>query len=157
MILKFIFQLESSNGVVEKILIRVANSLNVKLGLSRDIKNLYAFVEGSEEEIENFSRALAKELPLSIFLKSLSADVTEEFKDDLERVFPKINLPPCPKCLEEVKDENNENYFNPFHHCEVCGYQNVELRIENGELNYKKIFEELADKLKAVEKYIFRP
>ena len=148
MILKFIFEIDSTNGIVEKILIRVANNLNVKLGLSR-AKNLYAFIEGSEEEIENFSRALAKELPLSIFLKSLSAEVSEEFKDDLVRVFPKINLPPCPKCMQEVKDENNENYFNPFHHCEVCGYNVKSLSNQVPSSGWRKIFEELADKLRS--------
>ena len=148
MVLKFVFELESNNGVIEKILIRAAKKLNVKLGLSRDLKNLYAYVDGNEEDIENFSRELSKQLPMSVFLKSLNAEVVEEFKDDLKREFPEINLPPCPKCLSEVKDPQNANYYNPFHHCEVCGYKNVELRIENGELNYKKIFENLGNKLK---------
>ncbi len=145
MVLKFVFELDSNNGVIEKILIRVADILNIKLGLSRDLKILYAFVDGSEDEIENFSRELSKQLPLSIFLKSLNAEVIEEFKDDLKREFPEINLPPCPKCLNEVKDVKNENYYNPFHHCEVCGYDvNEQWKMENGKL----FFELLADKLK---------
>jgi len=147
MILKFIFQLDSNNGAVEKILIRVANKLNVKLGLSRDNKNLYAYIDGSEEDIENFSRELSHELPLSIFLKSLNAEVVEEFKDDLVRDFPEINLPPCPKCLSEVKNPENENYYNPFHHCEVCGYRvNEKLKVKNEK--WKETFAKLSDKLK---------
>ncbi len=149
MVLKFIFELDSNSGVIEKILIRVAKRLNIKLGLSRDLKYLYAYIESNEEGINNFSRELSRELPLSIFLKSLNAEVVEEFKDDLQKDFPTINLPPCPKCLSEAKNPQNENYYNPFHHCEVCGYKNGELRIENGELKYKELFEKLADKLRS--------
>ncbi|WP_456479920.1 hypothetical protein [Nautilia sp.] len=145
MVLKFIFELDSNNGVIEKILLRIAERLNVKIGLSRDSRNLYAFVDGNEEDIDNFSRELSRELPLSIFLKSLNAEVVEEFKDDLVKEFPEINLPPCPKCLNEVKKPENENYYNPFHHCEVCGYNiNEQCKMENGKL----FFEKLADKLK---------
>jgi hypothetical protein len=146
MILKFIFELDSNNGIIEKILIRVANKLNVKLGLSRDLKNLYAYIEGNEEDIDNFSRELSHEMPLSLFLKSLNAEVVEEFKDDLNRDFPTLNVPPCPKCLAVVKDETNENYYNPFHHCEVCGYNiNEKWKMENGKL----LFEKLANKLRS--------
>jgi hypothetical protein len=148
MVLKFVFQLDSNNGIIEKTLLRTANEINIKIGLSRDIKNLYAFIDGDENQIDSFSRKLADEMPLSIFLKSLSAEVVDEFKDDLKREFPKLNVPPCPKCLREVKDPENENYYNPFHHCEVCGYKNAELSIENKELNYKNIFENLGKKLK---------
>jgi len=148
MVLKFIFQLENNNGVIEKILLRVAKRLNVRIGLSRDLKNLYAFIDGNEEDIENFSRELSRELPLSIYLKSLNAEVVEEFKDDLNREFPEINLPPCPKCLSEVKDPENENYYNPFHHCEVCGYRLSEkLTVKNEK--WKEKFVDLADKLKS--------
>ena len=144
MILKFTFNLHSNQGIVEKILIR--NSKNVKLGLSRDLENLYAYVEGNEDEITNFSETISKELPLTIFLKSVNAEVVDEFIDDLDRNFPKLSLPPCPKCLREVKDENSEHYFDIFHHCEVCGYEvNGEWRVENGEK--KEFFENLAKKL----------
>ena len=144
MILQFKFELETTNGVIEKILLRVAKKLNIKIGLSRDIKYLYAYIDADEKEIEEFSNILAKELPLSIYLKSLDAKICEEFIDDLDRDFPKINLPPCPKCLREVKDKENKNYFNPFLHCEVCGYQNV----KGFSANFEEIFENLAKKLK---------
>jgi len=154
MILKFVFNTTAKNGVIEKILIRVAKEENIKLGLCKDLENIYAYVQGSEEEIENFSRKLANELPLSLFLNSLKAEVSEEFKDEMERNFPDISLPPCPKCIREVKDENNKHYFDIFHHCEVCGYKvNGKWEIENGEFNIKdknerrKFFKQLAKKL----------
>jgi predicted nucleic acid-binding Zn ribbon protein len=147
MVLKFVFETEAENGIIEKILIRVAKRLNIKLGLSRDIKSLNAYIDGNEEDIDNFSRELSGELPLSIFLKSLNADVVEEFKDDLKREFPELNVPPCPKCLREVKDPENENYYNPFHHCEVCGYRvNEKLKVKSEK--WKEKFENLAYKLK---------
>ena len=132
MILKFTFNTPSTQGVIEKIALRVAKNLDVKIGLSRDLENIYVYVEGSEEEIDNFSRKLSNELPLSIFLKSLNAEVVEEFRDDLKRDFPHILLPPCPKCLGEVKNENSPYYFDIFHHCEVCGYEvNEKCKMEN--------------------------
>jgi hypothetical protein len=121
---------------------RVADNLNMKLGLSRDLNTIYAYVEGNEEELEKFSNELARELPLSVFLKSLKAEITEEFKDDEKREFPDISLAPCPKCLREVKDPENENYYNIFHHCEVCGYK------AKGEKTDKSLFDGLAKKLK---------
>jgi len=153
-VLKFIFKTPLRNGCIEKILIRVAKEVGVELGLSEDLENLYAYVRASEEKIEEFSREVAKELPLSIFLKSVNAEVVDEFKDDLDRNFPEVSLPPCPKCLEEVKDENSKYYFDMFHHCEVCGYKvNGKLKIENGEFDFKKdrkkFFENLAKKLES--------
>ncbi|WP_456470224.1 hypothetical protein [Caminibacter sp.] len=148
MILKFIFETPSNQGIIEKICIRVADSAGVKLGLSRDLNYIYAYVDGDEGRIENFSRRLATELPLSIFLKSLNAEITEEFKDDLKREFPDISLPPCPKCLREVKDKNSKHYYDIFHHCEVCGYKVLKTDIENS----KELFDNLKEKLKNGDK-----
>jgi len=117
------------------------------LGLSSDLTHIYAYVEGSEEQIENFSKQLASELPISIFLRSLNAELSEEFKDDLKRDFPDISLPPCPKCLREVKDQNSSHYYDIFHHCEVCGYK-AEGSIENP----KELFESLRHKIKSGDK-----
>ena len=154
MILKFTFKTPSTQGIIEKICLRVAKKTGVKLGLNRDLNNIYAYVEGNEEKIEDFSRELSIQMPLSLFLTSLDAEVVEEFKDDLNKDFPKINLPPCPKCLSEVKESGNENYYNPFHHCEVCGYD-INENLSHGWLgrqpeieNWKLVFEKLADKLK---------
>jgi hypothetical protein len=143
MILRFVFKTPSNQGIIEKICIRVAEKSGVKLGLSRDLDAIYAYVEGDENKIEEFSRNLANELPLSVFLKSLSAEVVDEFKDDLIRDFPDISLPPCPKCLKEVKDHQNPHYYDIFHHCEVCGYK-AKGKIENP----KELFDSLREKLK---------
>ncbi|QCT94396.1 hypothetical protein FE773_04160 [Caminibacter mediatlanticus TB-2] len=145
MILRFKIKTTSTQGIFEKIAIRVSNEVNIKLGLSRDNDFLYIYVEGDVEKIEEFSKKLSIDLPMSIFIDNLDAEVVEEFKDDLKRDFPKISLPPCPKCLREVKDRENKNYYNPFHHCEVCGYNTInQWKMENGKL----LFEKLANKLK---------
>jgi hypothetical protein len=143
MIIKFIFETPSTQGIIEKICIRVGKRVGVKVGFERDLEHIYAYIEGDENSIELFSKELASELPLSIFLKSLNAEVTEEFKDNIKREFPEISLPPCPKCLKEVKDENSAHYYDIFHHCEVCGYKAKPVKIENP----KKLFEDLAAKL----------
>ncbi len=141
MILRFKIKTISTQGIFEKISLRVAKEVGVNIGLSRDEDFLFIYIEGSEKEIEDFSKKLAIELPMSIYLESLDAEVVKEFINDLKRDFPKISLPPCPKCLREVKDKENENYYNIFHHCEVCGYD------AKGEKTSKNTFENLAKKL----------
>ena len=42
-------------------------------------------VKSTGSDIDNFSRELSHEMPLSLFLKSLNAEVVEEFKDDLKK------------------------------------------------------------------------
>ncbi|NPA11595.1 MAG: hypothetical protein GXO62_05075 [Epsilonproteobacteria bacterium] len=128
MVLRFIFETLSTQGIIEKICIRVARNVGVDIGLSRDENNLYVYVKGDEESIDNFSRELAKELPMTLFLKSLNAEVVEEFRDDLKRDFPDIVLPPCPKCLREYEKTKDVNIK-----CEVCGYD----KTLNGEIEYK--------------------
>jgi hypothetical protein len=151
MIIKFV--LKYSGDLLERFFIRVAKEMNLPIGIKKENEYLYVYVKGSEEEIEQYSSKLAHELPMSVFLNSLNAEVTEEFSEFLPNEFPKRNLPPCPRCLSEVKDVNNKNYYNPMHHCEICGYQlNEELKIDNEKLNdkneRKKYFEEIAEKLK---------
>jgi len=144
MILKFTFNAPTNQGIIEKICIRVANNIGIELGLSKDLENIYAYIKGDEKKIEEFSRELSKELPLSIFLKSLNAEVVDEFRDDLQKDFPDISLPPCPKCLEEVKNENSPHYFDIFHHCEVCGYKAKKIDLKNP----KEFIVNLANKVK---------
>jgi hypothetical protein len=79
MIIKFIFETPSTQGIIEKICLRVAKRVGVKIGLERDLEHIYAYVEGDENSLDLFSKELANELPLSIFLKSLNAEITEEF------------------------------------------------------------------------------
>jgi hypothetical protein len=151
MIMKFI--LEYSGDILERFFIRIAKEMNLEIGVKKEREYTYIFLDGTEEEIEEFSKKLANELPMSMFLNSLNAEVSEEFVEFIPE-FPKRNLPPCPRCLNEVKNQNNENYYNPFHHCDICGYQlNEKLEVKD-ELNFndknerKKYFEKIAEKLK---------
>jgi len=144
MILKFIFETPSKQGIIEKICLRVANQCGVNIGFERKNEYLYAYIDADESKIEEFSRILAGELPISIFLKSLNAEVVNEFRNTVDLEFPEISLPPCPKCLREVKDKNSPHYYDLFHRCEVCGYKAKRVDIKNG----KELFESLAGKLK---------
>jgi hypothetical protein len=150
--MKMKFILKYSGDILERFFIRIANEMNLKVGVKKDKEFTYIFIKGSEKEIEEFSRHLANELPMSIFLNFLDAEVSEEFTDFIPE-FPKRNLPPCPRCLNEVKNEKNENYYNPLHHCEICGYQlNEKVEIKEFNINdkddRKKYFEKIAEKLK---------
>jgi len=153
MIMKFI--LKYYGDILERFFVRIANEMKLKIGIKKKHEYTFIYVEGSEVELDEFSKKLAKELPMSIFLNSLDAEITEKFEGILPKEFPKRNLPPCPRCLNEVKNEKSQNYYNPFYHCDICGYQiNGELRIENLEFNFdnktdrRKYFENIANKLK---------
>ncbi len=139
MILKFIFKTSSTQGIIEKISLRVAKEVGAEIGLSRDLDKIYVYVKNNFEE---FSKRLSTQLPISIFLESVEAEVVDEFRDDLKRDFPSISLPPCPKCLEEVKNPDSPYYYDIFHHCEVCGYK------AEGKKTSKELFENLASKIK---------
>jgi len=146
-VIKFI--LKYSGDLLERFFIRVANEMNLKIGLKREREFLFIYVEGNQKEIEDFSNKLSSELPMSIFLNFLSAEVSDEFVDFLPTEFLKRNIPPCPRCLNEVKDKNNKNYYNPFHHCEICGYKKEKVEFKTDD--YKSYFEEIAKKLKEGE------
>ena len=125
MILEFSFRYLSSSLIYEKIILRTLAlfSLDFKLVKNRDELLLYLKSEDSDE-LEAFAQKLSLELPHSIFLYATDARVVDEMPQE-SLVLPKtskLTMPFCPKCLAEVMDEANENYYNIFHKCEVCGY-----------------------------------
>lgn len=125
MILKFSFNYLSSSLIYEKIIIRTVKlfSLESKIIRNQDELFLYAQSEDSDE-LESFANRLSLELPHSIFLHETDVRVVDEMPEDsfVLPKEPKPAIPFCPQCLGEVMDESNDNYYNIFHECEVCGY-----------------------------------
>jgi len=123
MVLKFKFWMDYSNGVVEKVARRVAEEVGVKWSILYPPEGVELFVEGSVEGLTLFSNRLGEELPLSIFIDGIKVEAAEELPPPQFRPLPALSLPPCPRCLREVKDPAHFAYCNPFHRCEVCGYR----------------------------------
>ncbi|MBC8236999.1 MAG: hydrogenase [Helicobacteraceae bacterium] len=125
MILKFSFEYSSSSFIYEKIILRTLKIFNLKSNLSREKEELVLHVSSDNtDDLENFANKLSLELPYSIFLHNTEVIAATDMPNStfLLPQTSKISMPFCPKCLEEVRDEANENYYNPFHQCEVCGY-----------------------------------
>lgn len=146
MILEFSFHYTSSSLVYEKIMLRLleSSSLNGKLKKVED--ELYLYVESEDsDELEAFANKLGASLPHSIFLDTTEAHVVEEMPSETYILpqTPKPAIPFCPQCLAEVMDESNENYYNIFHECEVCGYS-----VEGEKKSYKDIVQKAAQSIK---------
>ncbi len=146
MILEFSFHYTSSSLVYEKIMLRLlqASSLNGRLKRVED--ELYLYVESEDaDELESFANRLGESLPHSIFLDTTEAHLVEDMPSESYELQekPKPEIPFCPQCLSEVMDESNENYYNIFHECEVCGYG-----VEGEKKSYKDVIQKTAQSIK---------
>ncbi|MDO9266396.1 MAG: hydrogenase [Sulfurimonas sp.] len=142
MILEFSFNYLSSSMVYEKVIIRTVKQFLLKSKILRNGDELFLYVESDDsDELERFANKLSLELPHSIFLHETNVIVVDEMTDGsfVLAEESKPDIPFCPKCLGEVMDKSNENYYNVFHECEVCGYS-----VEGEKKSYKENFVNLA-------------
>lgn len=142
MILEFSFNYLSSSMVYEKVIIRTVKQFLLKSEILRNGDELFLYVESDDsDELERFANKLSLELPHSIFLHETNVIVVDEMSEGsfVLAEESKPDIPFCPKCLGEVMDETNENYYNVFHECEVCGYS-----VEGEKKSYKENFVNLA-------------
>jgi len=161
MILEFSFTNLSTSLVLEKILLKILNEhkLEGKLAKKDDKLSLFT-ISDSADKLEAFANALSSEIPHSIFLKGSDVKVVDSITEDEYKLIEteKRVMPYCPKCLKEVTDKDNKNYYNPFHSCEVCGYgikkQPITLKnfakivTANSSEEYKSLFEKVAALIK---------
>ena len=142
MVLEFLFGYTSSSLVYEKILLRVLERSNLEGQLLKEYNTIRLFVKSEDSDLlEKFANDLSLELPHSIFLHNTEVKVVDEIPDtnftlpDVEK--PELSF--CPSCLNKVLDERDEDYYNPFCECNVCGYS-----IKGTRKNYKSEFEKIA-------------
>ena len=125
MILKFSFEYSSASFVYEKIILRTLKMFDLQSSLAREKEELVLYASSEDvDKLGDFASRLSLELPHSIFLYNTEVVANGTMPDTIFQLpqTPKLSMPFCPKCLIEVMDEKNENYYNPFHQCEVCGY-----------------------------------
>lgn len=143
MILELSFRYQSSSLIYEKIILRTLEMFLLEHRLFRDEDRLLLYVKSEDPtELETFAQKLSQELPHSIFLYTTDAKVVEVMPEREELVVdnkPKLSTAFCPKCLAEVMDEADKNYYNIFHECEVCGYG-----VDGEVRSYKKELEAIA-------------
>jgi len=141
-VLEFIFDYKSSSLLYEKILSKMLVESQLKGKLSREDNLLKLYIESENTDLlEKFANDLSLELPHSIFLRNTEVNVVESMSED-EFILPnqqKRISSFCPSCLDKVLDESNEDYYNPFRECDVCGYES-----NNEHRSYKDEFEKIA-------------
>ncbi|PNV82519.1 MAG: hydrogenase [Sulfurimonas sp.] len=142
MILEFSFNYLSSSLIYEKIILNTLGVFFLESKIIKSADNLFLYVKSDDsDELESFANRLSLELPHSIFLHNTDVKVVDEMPQESSALplISKLPMAFCPKCLREVMDELNENYYNIFHECEVCGYS-----VEGEKKSYKDDFVNLA-------------
>jgi hydrogenase maturation protein HypF len=106
-----------------------------KLGIAGTVRNVGGCVEiiaqADEEAISLFRKELEAGADsvceiVRLEVEELPCPDYKDFiiinsKDSEEISIPPPDLPVCPKCLEELYDEKNRRYHNPFISCISCG------------------------------------
>ena len=142
MILEYKLDYRSSSLVYEKIFLKVLQKFSLKGKILKEIFLLKLYVQADDsEKLTEFANYFSTILPHSIFLYNTEANIVDEMPED-NYTLPnqeKFPLPFCPECLKKVMDKKDENYYNIFTECEVCGYS-----IKGEKKNYKKEFEQIA-------------
>ncbi|MDR1285165.1 MAG: hypothetical protein LBJ88_03075 [Campylobacteraceae bacterium] len=111
MILVYEFEYVSNNNVLENFLQNFADESKIEYYITKDGCKISLHVRGDEDILIAFSDKLSNSLPFSIFLKSTSVNVANEWDNDKAIVVQKceIYIPFTKKALNAAKDE-----FNPF-------------------------------------------
>jgi len=142
MILEYRLDYRSSSLVYEKIFLKALNECSLSGRILKEKFLLKLYVQSDDaDKLTAFADHFSNMLPHSIFLYGTEASIVEEMPED-EYVLPKKekpSLPFCPSCLEKVMNKEDENHYNIFRACEVCGYG-----IEGESRSYKSEFEHAA-------------
>ncbi|ADU65823.1 hypothetical protein Selin_1088 [Desulfurispirillum indicum S5] len=125
-VLVFDFEYVSWNEVLEKSLLRCAESFGLTCHLERCGTTVSLYVQATQETLAEFADLLGSQVPLSLFLKSAAVREVQQLPASLSvwrsQNPPAVDMPFCPQCLEAFSDPASDAYANPFLSCEICGY-----------------------------------
>ena len=155
MVLEYKFDYLSNNNTLIKFLEAIVNKENLPFKIFKERDIIYLYIEAQEEELLEVSDKLAKQLPMSIFLKNYSIEVVLQMpKTEFTYIKDDFNLPYCSKCIATIDNKESVDYYNPFYNCDICNANNEDQILsffENGLIkefaNNKELFEFLALKL----------
>jgi hydrogenase maturation factor HypF (carbamoyltransferase family) len=161
MILVYEFEYISKNSVLENFLQALAVKDGIEHYITKVKDKISLYARGDEERLIAFSDDLSSSLPFSVFLKSTSVNVTNEWDDSkaVKAQDCKIYIPFTKQALKRAKNE-----FNPFVKNEIG--QNLDINpplvfANNGktdlyESNFKEAFHKAADIIASGEKINFK-
>ena len=150
MILAFNFNYVSKNGVLESLLKEIAVDFDITHKILRKDSIVTLYVDADESRLGAFADYLSASLPLSIFFKSSSVEVVEDFPLD-EEVLPIMVAPIIftPKQLALVDNSDSKTYLFPFtqplENSSTSLFENAQelLHVKNT-LEYKNMYERVA-------------
>jgi|GEM_PF-566408 len=170
MVLLFEFHYTSQNGVLQSLLQAICEDFEIKYSINQSKTVVKLEVEAQEKELENFSDFLSARLPLSIFFKSSSVRVIDEFNENSQTVNCSLTLPYTPKALQEVQNKESHLYLSPFVKNEVgvspfLEVQKLELRDKSGfcmktaqkdSNDFSQFYKEVINLLKSEKKVLIK-
>jgi hypothetical protein len=138
MILEYKIDYRSSSLLYEKIFLELLEEFDLDGNIERDHFDLRLYIESeTPEPLESFATKLSLSLPHSIFLYGIEASIVESMPEQKYELpsHTKIPSPPCPKCLEKIKES-----YDIYQECSVCGYG-----AERREVDYRDIVQRVED------------
>lgn len=155
MVLEYKFEYLSNNSVLINFIDKILTKKSATYKVFKDNAFIFLYIEDEEKKLLNISEELAKELPMSIFIKNYTLKVVPEIPNkDYDKKIDKYNLSYCSNCLANIEDQESRNFYNPFFDCDICGTTcdvgSLELYENNKKIsytNYKQLFETIALKI----------
>ncbi|MFK5881963.1 MAG: hypothetical protein QM482_07095 [Sulfurospirillum sp.] len=164
MILAYEFEYVSKNLVLESFLRVISEEFGAKYKICKEKNITILYIDEEEERQHEFADFLSSSLPVSVFLKSSNAKVTDSIKGkELDFSDTAISLPFTRRAIELAKDENSFFYRSPFVPNEVGFskiFQRISLSLENANglmvvnnsEGYNDIYKSIANSIKNGEK-----
>ncbi len=129
MILAYEFEYVSKNLVLESFLRVIGEEFGVDYTICKEKNITTLYIDADEETQHKFADFLSSNLPLSLFLKSSNAKVTNSIKGkELDFTDTALSLPFTKKAIELAKDEKSFFYKSPFVPNEV-GFSEISKKI----------------------------
>ncbi len=159
MILLYDFEYISKNLVLENFLKVICEEFGVKYKLRKEGEFVKLYIDEDEQRQHEFADHLSSMLPLSLFLKSSNAKITDSIVGkEINIKSTAISLPFTKNSIECAKDAESFYHNHPFPPNEVgfINYNVTSLTLEdenstivaNSSSDYKNIYKKIANLIK---------
>ncbi len=128
----FKFHYIHDNGLFTRLLNQLSERSELPLFLYKEGHHYKIEASGEQAELEAVAEQISALIPQSLFLNDYAIEEVhrEEDNENTSCFLPKENvffqIPYCPECQKRVIET-----YNPFVECDVCGFSNVSLEMEN--------------------------
>jgi len=130
MIIQYKFKYIHSNGLLIRLLNKIAKESNTEIFLDKEEDNYLLESSGEQNDLEKLATFVSTTIPSSIFLKHSSVQEIKEFaatKKSLEDNTKFYSVPFCIECQDKIFKNSKDLNLD----CEICGFSNVGLDAED--------------------------